>query len=354
MPDSLRILVTGGDEPLAEEVRRCAAKSQVPTTIQWLPDAAVALARIGGGDIDVLVIDPASASASGEGLVELIARLHAACPRTQTIVVSESRDWMSDLRPALASCLRQPDLPNAQAGRRSPLSQPRKVKRIGLLGAKGGVGTTTVALNAASTLAAKYPTVLAELGCGNDTLKLHVRSTARSLCPPAAALGCWWSIKDIAGLHIAFAEDIVDIENLSGQLEALAGEAEYLVLDLGSVLTPPVTAALSEIDALGLVVDLDMLSAECARRVLNTLGQPDKCPRGEIGVVVVNRASLACPFSVNELQKLVGVPVFGTVPSSGDLCSSAQKARRPMVAFDPESLAAQSLARVAYSLAGLT
>jgi hypothetical protein len=114
-----------------------------------------------------------------------------------------------------------------------------------------------------------------------------------------------------------------------------------------------VKCTLPLLDALAVIVDLETLSVECARRVLGVIGQPDLCPRGGIGVVVVNRASLACPFSVEDVQRLVGMPVLGAIPPAGDLCSAAQKARRPVAAFEPESAAAQSLARVAFSLAEL-
>ena len=342
MPERLLVLVAGGDPRLAEAVRRCVAPCRRPVAVQWLRDGALALARLGGGDVDALLIDPAS-----EGIGDLLEVLRAACPRDRTIVVSESQsesqDWSAELRQVVETRPRQPDSPGAP--RRGP-------KRIGFLGAKGGVGTTTVALNAASALARTHATLLVELGSGNDTLKLHVRTTARSLSPPGAALNCLWSVKDISRLRVALTQDLVDSDKVCGELEA-AGESEYLVLDLGSTLTPAVIGALPGIDALGVVVDLEMLSAECARRVLSTLGQPDLCPRGSIGMVVVNRASLACPFSVDEMQRLVGVPVLGTIPSAGDLCSSAQKARRPVVAFDAESLAAQSLVQVAFSLAEL-
>jgi len=77
----------------------------------------------------------------------------------------------------------------------------------------------------------------------------------------------------------------------------------------------------------------------------------DLCPRGGIGVVVVNRASLACPLSVDEVQRLVGMPVLGAIPPAADLCNAAQKTRRPVVTFEPESLAAQCLVKVALSFA---
>ena len=350
MRDCVRVLVISGDPRMAEEVRQCVSESQPPAAVQWLRDAAVALARVGGGDIDALVIDPASTGAGCGGLGDLLERLREACERTQTIVVSGSGDWASDLRRIVATSLRHAE----SSGTRPALRQGRKPKTIGLLGAKGGVGTTTVALNMAVALAEKRAAVLAELGSGSDSLTLRVRTTAKSAPPPGAALDGLWSVKGIPGLRMALAQDMLSPETLTGALEAMGAEADYLVLDLGSAVTPLVRCALPRLDVLGVVVDLEMLSVECARRVVSAIGQPDVCPSGGIGVVVVNRASLACPIGVDEVQRLVGMPVLGAVPSAGDLCSAAQKARRPVVAFEPESLVARCLAQVALSFAELT
>ena len=343
MPDRLRVLVVGRDPRLAEEARQWIAQSGAPVAVQWLQDAAVAVARLGGGDIDALVIGPASIGDGRDGLGDLLERLPAACKRTQTIVVSESRDWAADLRRVLETRLRHPDSSGA-----------RKPKLIGFFGAKGGVGTTTVALNTAFALAEKHATVLAELGSGNDSLKFRIRTTASEPYPPGAALNCLWSVKGTPGLRVALAQDIAVPEMVTGELESMGAEVEYLVLDLGSTMTALVKTALPRLDALGVVVDMEMLSVECAKRALSAIGQPDICPHGAIGVVAVNRASLACPLSVDEMQNLVGMPVLGAIPSAADLCSAAQKARRPVIPFDPESLAAQSLSRIAFSFAELT
>jgi pilus assembly protein CpaE len=224
---------------------------------------------------------------------------------------------------------------------------------IGFIGAKGGVGTTSVALNTAAALAEKHAAVLAELGAGNDTLTLRIRTTAKSPGPAGAALDGLWSVKGIPGLQIALAQDGLAPGTVLVELDAMGAGADYLVLDLGATLTQAVKCALPQLDVLGVVMDLEMLSVECARRVLNAIGQPGLSPRGTIGAVVVNRAALACPSSVDDMQRLLGAPVLGSIPPAPDLCSAAQKARRPVVAFEPESLAARCLVQMAYSVAEL-
>jgi MinD-like ATPase involved in chromosome partitioning or flagellar assembly len=343
------VLIVSGNAGLAEQARQCLSESRPPVSVQWLRDAAVALARVGGGDIEVLVIDAASIGASGDDLRDLLERLHTACARTRTIEVSESADWTSDLRRIVAIGSRHTE----PSGARPSSSQMSAARMIGFLGAKGGVGTTTVALSAACTLAEKHAVVLAELGSGNDTLTLHAQTTAKSPGPPGAPLNGLWSVRGIPGLRIALAQSVFAPETVAGELEATGAGADYLLLDLGSAVTQLVRCALPRLDALAVVVDLEASSVECARRVLSVIGQPDVCPRGTIGVVVVNRASLACPLSVDQVQRLLGTSVVGAIPPAADLCSAAQKARRPVAVFEPESLAARCLVQIAFSFAEL-
>ncbi|MGA3039908.1 MAG: hypothetical protein ABSF54_03850 [Bryobacteraceae bacterium] len=350
MPDSLRVLVVGGDPGLADEARQCVSQSQPPVAVQWLRDAAVALARVGGGDIDALVVDPAAIGGGGDGLRDWLERLRQSCKRTQAIVVSGSRNWTADLRRMAANGALDPE----PGGKRRSPRPAHQAKWIGFLGAKGGVGATTVALNTAVALSEKASVILAELGSGNDTLTLHVRTTAKSVWPPGAALSGLWSVKGLAGLRIALPQDVCAPEAAAREFADMGAEADYMVLDLGSALTPPVRCLLPRIDALGVVTDMEMLSVECTGRILGALGQTHLLPRGSIGAVAVNRASLACPIGLDEVQRRLGITVLGAIPPAGDLCSAAQKARRPVVVFEPQSLAAQSLVQLASSLAELT
>ena len=347
MRDQFRILVVSGAPELAGEARQCVSETRPLAVVQWLKDPAVALARAGGGDVDALVVDPACLG-DGSHLQDWLDCLHRSGPRTQPVVVSGSSDWTAELRriAARGTFRSEPSGSNPMPG------AARKAKWIGFLGAKGGVGTTTLALNVAYVLAQKHAAVLAEFGAGNDSLALRVRTTAKSIGPPGAALRALWSVKGSPGLRLALAEDILDPEAAAGEWEG--AQPDPLLLDLGATLAAPVKSTLPRLDVLALIVDMEMLSIECARRVLSVILQPDTCPRGSIGVVMVNRASLACPIALDEVQRLMGLPILGCIPPAGDLCNAAQKARRTVVEFEPESLAAQSLVQAADAIAELT
>jgi septum formation inhibitor-activating ATPase MinD len=70
-----------------------------------------------------------------------------------------------------------------------------------------------------------------------------------------------------------------------------------------------------------------------------------------IGSVIVNRSSLATPIPIPDIEAQLGIPTLGVIPPAAELCVASQKARVPLVAFDPQSLMAQSLITLAGRLA---
>ena len=69
------------------------------------------------------------------------------------------------------------------------------------------------------------------------------------------------------------------------------------------------------------------------------------------GTVVMNRASLAFPMSLPEIDAQIGHLALGEIPPEPNLCLCAQNARMPLVTFLPESPVAGSLAALAERLA---
>jgi CheY-like chemotaxis protein len=145
--------------------------------VQSVEQVPMALARIGGGGIDLVILD---LSLSGQPEIERLdsfLKLRSGARQVPVIVVCGSEDdslILRALRAADVEHLPKTYLPKISCptdlvplvravtsqrvtpvGARSNLvSAPRKAGVLTtFLGAKGGVGTTTVALNAASALA---------------------------------------------------------------------------------------------------------------------------------------------------------------------------------------------------------
>jgi hypothetical protein len=66
-----------------------------------------------------------------------------------------------------------------------------------------------------------------------------------------------------------------------------------------------------------------------------------------IEMIVVNRAVLSCPMPLAEVETQLGFPPLAVVPPGPDLCLGAQHVHLPVIAFQPESLVADSLTGLA-------
>src|SRR5690242_19699104 len=126
MTRTYRVLLISESEALASEVRSLLFEVWPAAALQHLNDPFIASARLGGGDIHMLLIDP---PALGAHLADWVRSL----PPVPRIVMTG--DWESEL--------------SRHAATRTN-SDPTW---IGFIGAKGGAGASTVSLNVAYALA---------------------------------------------------------------------------------------------------------------------------------------------------------------------------------------------------------
>lgn len=237
---------------------------------------------------------------------------------------------------------------------------------VTFLGAKGGVGTTSVAFNVSTVLARRHKVILAELRSTlgslrqNFHLQCRVHDIAHLLEMEPAAIPAFpvasvlWRYRNRPGLFCLFGPESAAPRNDVGPdhakaiLGALSALADYVVVDLPSGLTQANRAVIQSSNLLSVVVEREPVSIESARLVLQVIQSWEAAP--QIGAVVVNRTSLGSSAPMSEIEAQLGVPVFGTIPPAADLCLAAQKANAPLVLFDAESLAASCLQRLAERL----
>jgi HPt (histidine-containing phosphotransfer) domain-containing protein len=99
-----------------------------------------------------------------------------------------------------------------------------------------------------------------------------------------------------------------------------------------------------------LVVERDATCVQSAKLILLSIGVWN--PALQVaGAVIVNRVALTTPIPIPKIEAELGVPTLRVIPPASDLCNAAQNAGSPVVAFDPESLVAGSLAALAERLA---
>ena len=125
-------------------------------------------------------------------------------------------------------------------------------------------------------------------------------------------------------------------------VHALAGLAEYVVLDLPPSLSAANRAVAGISGRLVLVVERDPVCAQAAKLMAQSM-EAWKGALQPAEFIVVNRALLSCPTPLAEIESQLGSPALGIVPPGPDICLLAQHAHTPLVALQPDSLLADSL-----------
>jgi pilus assembly protein CpaE len=370
--DSL-LLAVGRLEPELDAALDAIAASR-RFRVMRVEHASTAAARLGGGGVSVVLL---SCTPWSPSCIQAIVALRSAAAGTPLLAVCEVGDdaagaaavaagaaaylplgrCHSDLA-ALTEALQHGRTPGG-ASVESP--EPAGAGRIvAIAGAKGGVGVTTLAVNAATLLARDARVILAEIRppLGGLWAYFRARRTTRGLIDlldgsPAAIdaarlESCLWPCSAVPGLRILFGpnrtEPYCDPSPAQTQavLAALARMADYVVLDLPGSLSPAARAAIGRAHVLALALERDPLCLPTARAVLDALEGWEVAPQ-LTGAVVVNRLPLAAPFALGEVETQLGVPLFAVIPPAADPCISARMANTPLVLCDPEGLAAAGI-----------
>ncbi|MCX7597289.1 MAG: response regulator [Armatimonadetes bacterium] len=229
---------------------------------------------------------------------------------------------------------------------------------LGFIGAKGGVGTTTVALNVATILASRrHSVILAELRPFLGTLAAVLRHTpARNLSQLLTLDPAAINQRELAarlatlasGLRVLFgpqtAEDTADITAPQAEaiVEGLASMAEYVVLDLPWIPSEATAAAVRHSDYIGLVLQAEPDSLAAARVTSHFLRAWGVKEEG-CGLVVVSKALVGDTLGLKYVSEQLGLRVVGVMAPAADLCLSAQLVGEPLVLHQPDSIAASNL-----------
>jgi MinD-like ATPase involved in chromosome partitioning or flagellar assembly len=370
---------------VAESSSDASRLGAVLTTVHYrvlaVGDWQTAAARTAGGGVDLVVL-ALSPRLPKEDVWNVVAALHGSTAGLPIAVVcdSESKDIKIPRGPSISPALVVPeaDLLSSVAtligARRNEAKQSAREGAgataggiIALEGAKGGVGTSTVALNLATLLARQGKTILAEMRPALGTLasQFRIRRQFRTIADLAAGSraiaaaevrDCLWHCHQIPGLSILFGpqslEPQVDWCERAGQvLRAAAEISDHLVIDLPCCFSAVNRAALNLSDRFLVVLERDAACLQACKLLLKALEAEDLLPNST-AAVVVNRVSLAAPVDLLQVERELDLPLIGVIPPDPDLCLLAYQAQTSIVTLDPESMLAVSYARLGESLLG--
>jgi len=314
-----------------------------------------------GASPDVAVVDGRGDLASAVALVE---RLRAADATTGIFFVASSSNpdaILQSMRAGANEFFTWPPAKDAldegitrTAGRRAASAPPQATTMV-FFGAKGGAGTTTMAVNSAVEISrlSKRPTVIVDLkpGLGEVSLFLGVRSryTLLDALDNLHRLDGDFLrelvVKHKSGLEMLAGSDLFDRPGpgdssaLEEVFRLLGRQYEYIVIDAGSQMNPCSVSALFTADMIGLVANPDVPCVRNAQRLLDRIGQLGPC--AERVKILLNRAAEPYPIPPAQLQSALGQPIFHTFPSDYKSVSSALNSGVPLALSGNTEIATQ-------------
>jgi pilus assembly protein CpaE len=318
--------------------------------------------------------------------LQLISQLGADCPDLPVLAVSGQQDGqviLQALRSGAREFLTQPVVLEElllalqrlgqKGGRRDGASANGGIKLesrvIAVLGSRGGVGCTSLAVNLGCSIAEDKSNsvalidldlalgdadvaldlmpvyTLADVAMNIDRLdmtflrrSLSQHATGLSLLPHPVQLG------DVGLIH----ED--HLQRVIGLLRA---SYTHLLLDLSKRFTPTDLMALRMADIILLVTQLELSSLRNAVRMMLALGTEEGM--SEKVKVIVNRSG--CDFldgaiSLKKAEETLGQPIYWQIPNDPKSMMGSRNQGVPLLQHAPRSKVQQSIAELGQALAG--
>ena len=241
---------------------------------------------------------------------------------------------------------------------------------IAVLGSRGGVGCTSLAVNLGCTLAAMPGNQVAlidlDLALGDADIALDILPdhTLADLAMNIERLDMNFMKRsmikhEVSGLYLlAHPLQISDIsviqdDHLARIVNLLKVSYTHLVLDLSKSLVPTDIAALRMSDHILLMAQLDLASLRNVVRIMTALGFDDGLD--ERVRIIMNRVGsdyAEGEISLKKAEETIGKPVYWQIPNDSKPMLGARVAGMPLLQFAPKCRAQQSIAGLADLLCG--
>ncbi len=246
-----------------------------------------------------------------------------------------------------------------------PSREPGKI--ITFFSAKGGVGTTSICVNTAASLAklnSKARIICVDLvlplGSVSDVIGIPANETIATLSAFESAQldqftvsGFLATRSDLGFEALLGARDPaeaqrVNPDNMEPIMRHLQNLGEYIFVDIGRSISRISLPVLKISHQVVIILAADLASLRLSKVAVNyfkTLGLSDRRI-----VLVLNRIVEGDGASNDEIQEIIRHPLITTVPYAADRFTTALNAGVPLVLAEPNSAAAGSLRDLAQHL----
>jgi pilus assembly protein CpaE len=354
-------VLSGSDRQFIELVRACGVHA-IPMTADGLATLTQPAAR----QPDVLIVDKRDQGAI-PAEIAVIKRQH---PTTGVLMVLPRLDGallLEAMRAGVNECVAEPvtrdDLYNALQRIAAQRPAPKSGDVFAVVGAKGGIGTTTVAVNVATTLSKLRPssTLLIDLHMTYGDAGVFLGAEPRFSIVDAlenmkrmdATFLRSLVTQTKSGLHLLPSSDrAVTVAFDAARVKTLIGlaarEFAYVVLDVPRS-DPTVLDSLESAGSIVVVATQDVATVRSAGRLAATLEQRYGKERVS---VVITRFDANSEIGQPQVERVVGRPVSSVFPNNYPVAVTALNSGRPLV-LDNHTKLAGAFTSFARQLSGI-
>lgn len=318
----------------------------------------IILMALGAGDTDVL------------NLAERIT-LHR--PRTYVILVAENLDIKTMQRAVNVGCHNIIELPNTPKEFSDYIktvynNETLRIKSLGdkeallwsstvitVYGAKGGIGKSTIAANLAVKLAEKRKKVaLVDLDLQFGDLHIYLDIDPKDtiielvqdvVSPNIDSVRSYMNVHS-SGVHLLCAPkspeyaELVSAEKVQSLLSLLRNYYDYVIIDTAPSFSDVTMTAIESSSIIFFVTGLDisiLRNSKISVSILESLQQKEKIR------IVVNRAVDMNSITINDVQRIIGYPIWAKLPSDYKVAVNALNRGIPFVIGAPKSKLSESV-----------
>ena len=237
---------------------------------------------------------------------------------------------------------------------------------VGVLAAKGGLGVSSLATNLAVSIQklTRDSVVVADFTPGSGDISLSLGFTANGAAQLLRKDAKMITTMDIqkhvlthdSGIHFLpapqrprdaiYGTRVDQFKTIAQQLPSMA---KFIVLDLGSALSPVTQAILEDINEFLVVAEPTPLGVQQTKALIDDLDALGVA-KNRIRVALVNRQRTSMQLNWSDVQEAIQHPIATVITPAPDLAYKATEIHVPMVVQQPTSLTAEQYTKLASTI----
>ncbi len=238
-----------------------------------------------------------------------------------------------------------------------------------VLAAKGGIGTTTLAVNVGVALRqrTKSDVIVAEMRPSQGTLGIdlgytNVTELSRLLKHSANEITQSMVENELvlhsSGIRLLLAsyqpkdiEFVNATDRITAIIKHLSSLAQYVILDLGANILPGVDSVYNLCTEAILVVEPMPNTIARTKVFLDELSDRGFSKSRVLTLVLINRIRSDIQMSWTQVQEALGIPITSIITPAPELAYQACSRNTPMILAQPDGIVAQQFVKIASAIA---